>query len=884
MKSIFRSSILLLFSLVLFSTVILRNPAFDTVVVRTSRIGAVSASQTAVETETPYAASRHGGNYMFNYYFPPAPSTTPWAPAWSPDGKQIACGLYGSIWRVDLATDVAYEMTQDPHYHSSPDWSPDGKWIVYTSDHGAATIQLEILNVETGDSHKLTNDRNIYTDPAFSRDGRWLAYVSTRPNGYFNIYIRPVSHGRWAGEEMALTEDHPHGKDRLYFGEWDMHIQPTWMPDGKEILFVSNRSVPLGSGHVWRMPVEPLGIRKARPILEEQSLYRTRPHVAPDGKRFIYSSTAGAADQFNHLYVLPTIGGSPYKMTFGAFDHFHPRWSPDGESILYISNQPAATGLAGLPDLWLMETYGGKKKKVEIREYRWKRDMGRVRVEVRDMHTGKRTAARIYGRASDGKFYAPRGAYSRIGTLGRHLFHTDGEFVLEVPPGRMTLEAVKGLEYWPIKREVEIKPGELSELVLELTPMLNMAAAGWYSGSTHLHMNYGGNLRNSLHNLMLMSRAEDQQVMNVLIANKDNRILDWQFFVPGGSGHPVSEQDGDLVVIVGEEYRPPFYGHIFLIGLRDHLISPFTTGYEGTGIESLYPSNTDTFRKARAQGAVVGYVHSFSGEVDPLEDDLGQAKGFPIDAALGTVHALEWSTSSRAALKVWHHALNNDLQVTPVGGEDAITDLHRSRPPGAFRTYAYLGDQLTAEAWIEALKQGRTFFTSGPLLDFKIDGRIPGESFNLPAAGGMVHLEGKVWSIVPLEKVMVYHNGSILRQIPLEKDQTSVSFQEQLQVKQSGWFSLTAEGPAASHPLEVNYPSASTNAIRVYVGIQKIRNRHSAEYFVRWIDRLKQLAAQWPHWRSLAERDHVFQQFDQARLIYLRGSPSAAMGQIGSPE
>src|SRR5688572_28759627 len=40
--------------------------------------------------KAPYPAAKHGGNYMFNYCLPPAPSTTPWAPAWSPDGKWIA--------------------------------------------------------------------------------------------------------------------------------------------------------------------------------------------------------------------------------------------------------------------------------------------------------------------------------------------------------------------------------------------------------------------------------------------------------------------------------------------------------------------------------------------------------------------------------------------------------------------------------------------------------------------------------------------------------------------------------------------------------------------------------------------------------------------------
>ena len=43
-------------------------------------------------------------------------------------------------------------------------------------------------------------------------------------------------------------------------------------------------------------------------------------------------------------------------------------------------------------------------------------------------------------------------------------------------------------------------------------------------------MNYGGNMRNTLENLMMMSRAEGQDIVNELVANKDNRILDCDVF------------------------------------------------------------------------------------------------------------------------------------------------------------------------------------------------------------------------------------------------------------------------------------------------------------------------------------------------------------------
>ena len=42
----------------------------------------------------------------------------------------------------------------------------------------------------------------------------------------------------------------------------------------------------------------------------------------------------------------------------------------------------------------------------------------------------------------------------------------------------------------------------------------------------------------------------------------------------------------------------------------------------------------------------------------------------------------------------------------------------------------------------------------------------------------------------------------------------------------------------------------------------------SAEYFIRWIDKLHKMADAWPWWRSEVEKRHVFAQFDEARSIY----------------
>jgi TolB protein len=384
-----------------------------------------------------------------------------------------------------------------------------------------------------------------------------------------------------------------------------------------------------------------------------------------------------------------------------------------------------------------------------------------------------------------------------------------------------------------------------------------------------VHVNYSGNLGNTLENLLFLSEAEDQNFLNVLIANKDNRILGYEHFVPGGGEHPLTRGKPGVRLLVGQEYRPPFYGHVFLLGLREHPISPFATGYEGTAIESLYPSNTDMLRKARAQGAVTAYVHAFAGDKDPLDADLGAARALPVDAALGNVEAVEWSAAGRAALQVWHHLRNLDLPIAPVGGEDSITDLHIGKLIGSVRTYAFLGRERTVEAWLRAIRQGRTFMSTGPLLLLRIGGRGPGEEVRLPPEGGTVQIEAEVHSPAPLRKVVVYRNGQEFLEVPLAAGGRSGKLRRQVPVSESCWFSLYAEGDP--HPaFDAAWLQAVTNAVRVYRGEQKIRRRASAEYFLRWIAKLQGMAKEWPWWRSEKERSHVLGQFEEARRIYER--------------
>ena len=405
------------------------------------RTDAVDSLYGPIPLTSAYPAAKSGGNYMHNYYLPP-PSSTPWRPAWSPDGEWIAFSMAGSLWKIRPGEDKAYELTANATYDSSPVWSPDGRWIAYTADDNYRRINLKLLSVATGESTALTQRDHVNLDPVWSPDGSKLLYVSTAPDGWYNIYAMPIQDGN-PGEPVRLTEANQYGNSRLYFGDNDLHIQPTISPDGKKMILVSNRGIPLGSGAIWRAPIESDAMVKAKRILREETLYRTRPQWSHDGKRILYSSHRGS--QYTNLFVLPAVGGEPYQLTFGEWDHFDPRWSPDGEWIVYVSNQH------GISDLRLLKTYGGEERKIEIRQRIHRRPTGTLDVIVSDADTGQPTEARIYLRASDGKAYVPPDAYHRVSSYALNLdcFHTKGRFVLDVPAGKVSLRAMKGFERVP---------------------------------------------------------------------------------------------------------------------------------------------------------------------------------------------------------------------------------------------------------------------------------------------------------------------------------------------------------------------------------------------------------------------------------------------------
>jgi hypothetical protein len=304
------------------------------------------------------------------------------------------------------------------------------------------------------------------------------------------------------------------------------------------------------------------------------------------------------------------------------------------------------------------------------------------------------------------------------------------------------------------------------------------------------------------------------------------------------------------------------------------MLLPGYSGYPNTAAASLYPTNADVADLAHAQGALVGYVHPFEEEPRPQTKPAHtDADGLPVDVALGKIDYLEIVSFAdhQATASVWYRLLNLGFRIPAAAGTDAMANYATLRGPvGLNRVYASVADgPLDSESWLAALRDGRTFATNAPLLDFSIGGQSIGSTVQLEH-GQAVPFSARLHSIVPVERAQVVCNGRIARELALRARHDSLEASGTLRLGTSGWCVLRAFTVHAQYPVLDNFVYATTSPIYVSVGGQRPRSPEDARYFEAWIDHLLQTTAAHPDWNSAQEKAAVLQQLKDARTVYER--------------
>jgi TolB protein len=803
--------------------------------------------------------------YYYREMFVPQVTSGPSAAAWSPDGTELAYSMQGSLWRQRVGSNEARQLTDGPGYDYQPDWSPDGRRIVYASYRNDA-IELRLLDLATGESAQLVAGGAVHLEPRWSPDGRRLAFASTLYEGRWHVFTADVTPDGRLERVERISEDHESGLPRYYYNGVDHALSPTWSPDGREVIVISNRGHVWGSGGFWRMEARPGGA--AREIRDEETTWKGRPDWSRDGRRVVYSSYLGG--QWHQLWLMTPDGSNPLQLTYGAFDATAPRWSFDGRHVAFVSNEGGSTSL------WVLDVPGGSRTPIRAQRRYYRSPVGRLRLRVTDAR-GAAVPARVSVTGSDGRSWAPDDAWRhaddgfdrRERRFEYGYFHTTGVDSLTLPAGEYAVEVTRGPETRVERRTIAIRAGHDSTLRVSLSPLGDLARRGWYSADLHVHMNYGGAYRNTPRRLVFQARAEDLDLVENLIVNKEGRIPDIERSV---GRDPVST--ATTVVVHDQEYHTSVWGHVGLLGLRDHVLLPGYSGYAATAAASLAPTNAEVADLARAQGALVGYVHPFDSDPDPADTTHPLTAEFPVDLALGKVdyyEALGFVDDPMATAHVWYRALNCGFRLPAGAGTDAMANFASLRGPvGMNRVYVRTGGTLDQRRVLDSLKAGRTFATNGPLLELTIGGRGVGDQLRLGDGTHEVVARVSLRSNVPVDHLEIVGNGEVVREVPLAGDRTRADVEVRVPVTASGWFLLRARSDRAIYPVLDLYPYATTSPVYVTVGGRPARSADDAAYFVAWIDRLAAAARANVDWNTVAERDHALELIGQAREEFER--------------
>jgi Tol biopolymer transport system component len=809
--------------------------------------------------------------YYYREMYLPQLTTGPGSVAWSSDSHSLVYSMSGTLWRQALDSNTAEQLTAGPGYDYQPDCSPDGRWVVYVSYRQDA-LELWVLDLERKQSHQLTFGGAVNVEPRFSPDGKRLAFVSTSYHRRFHIFVGDFSGGELTNVRR-LTGESRSNLPRFYYSEFDHEISPAWSPNGKELIFVSNRGHIYGTGGFWRMNAEPGA--EPREIHYEETAWKARPDFSPDGKRIVYASYLGG--QWHQLWVLPSQGGDAFPISYGEFDTTNPRWSPDGTRIAFISNRDGNTSL------WVQEVLGGAQHPMIAREKHYLKAMGHLSLIILDP-LGNPTPARVSVTGEDGRAYAPDDAWMQAednfvrseSAFESHYFHSSGKAELTTPIGRIQVEVMKGFEYYVERQTVICNPD--ARLVVHLKPLEipTETNARWASADLHVHMNYGGVYRSTPANLVVQQTAENLFLVENLVVNKEQRIPGIAYFRT--TPDPASTPNHWL--LYGQEFHTSYWGHLGLLNLTHNFLLPDYASYGNTAAASLFPTNAVVEDLAHEQHALVGYAHPFDIEVSPANDPtlthgepLDEALELPVDAALGKVDYVEvlGFSDHRMTASVWYRLLNCGFRLPASAGSDTMANYASLRGPvGLTRVYASVPKSTTnPEAWLDSLKQGHTFATNGPLLGFTLGDKVIGEELNLPAGENKIGFTAWLRSFVPVDHLELICNGNVMRDLKLNGNDQSVDENDTISISQTGWCVLRASSDKPEHPVLDDYVYATTSPIYVRVAGSVPKPTADAAFFISWIDRLVETTKANKSWNTPAERASVLQMLDQARQVYV---------------
>ncbi|HEY0003548.1 MAG TPA: protein kinase [Pyrinomonadaceae bacterium] len=280
------------------------------------------------------------------------------APAFSPDGLKITCGIQSSdlngfymrVLEVEIAS-RAEKFISEKRWSEvgQTAWMPDGSGLLMTAqDPDSSFMQIWFVSYPDGQARRLVSDLNDYRGVGLPASGASL--LSVQRQTLTTIWTAPRNDlmrqtqitsgaGRyvdlsWTSDGKLLYASDAGGNADIWIMDGDgtnqrqlsagagRNYAPVASPDGRFVVFHSNRS---GNWQIWRMNAD--GSNQMQLTGGDQN--SNWPQISPDGQWVIYEHIGSGT--LTTLWKIPIEGGTPSRLTDKL--SMRPAISPDGKFV-----------------------------------------------------------------------------------------------------------------------------------------------------------------------------------------------------------------------------------------------------------------------------------------------------------------------------------------------------------------------------------------------------------------------------------------------------------------------------------------------------------------------------------------------------------------------
>jgi len=326
------------------------------------------------------------------------------------------------------------------------------------------------------------------------------------------------------------------------------------------------------------------------------------------------------------------------------------------------------------------------------------------------------------------------------GQLGAQFWCVPGPFDMTLAPGTWQIGVRRGVEHEVAFEDVTIKTGELTERTLRPRRWVDMRKFGYWSGDDHVHTRILSD--DDARNVMAWIQAEDVHLANVVKMGDIYRT----YFEQRGFGPSYRFIDGEHVLVPGQECPRTHdqIGHTLAMNITAMVRDP-----------DKYFLYDTVFDAVHAQGGLTGYAHVNNGNFHVHRD-------MSINMPRGKVDFAEILQFNHLGTDLYYEFLNLGCKLTASAG----SDVPWGGSVGEVRAYAYLGEEpFSADNWFKAFGRGRTFTTSGPMIEFTVDEAFPGDEIRLREERPL-KIRARAWGdparMAPVKLEIVRH-GEVIR-------------------------------------------------------------------------------------------------------------------------